>query len=310
MNVRDQRLCRRCPEPPNLRTLLRAATGRLPLPAPLLLLSPLVAFLLFFFVAPFVMNFIVSFRAGAPGAAVSGQVSLRNYVRLVTDAYYLRVILQTFLLGFVCTFLTFLLGYPCAYFIAKSRASLKGFYMFVVITPLLTSIVIRSYGWILVLGRTGFVNSILRLLGIIEEPVDLIYNWIGVVIAVTHVLLPFMILSIASVIEGIPESLEESAMILGANRWKSFQRVTFPLSLEGVATGAIIVFMLTIGSFVTVLLVGGEKTMVMGVLIYQQIAITFDRAFASSIGSLLLLILLALLYGQARWLQVRGRRAG
>jgi len=109
------------------------------------------------------------------------------------------------------------------------------------------------------------------------------------VIAITHVLLPFM--------------------ILGADRWRTFRRVTFPLSLEGVATGAVIVFMLTIGSFVTVLLVGGEKTMVMGVLIYQQIAITFDRAFASALGSVLLLIALFLLYLQARWLQVRGRRA-
>ncbi len=289
----------------NARTL---SLGRLPrVPAPGLLLAPLVAFLLFFFVAPFLMNFVVSFR---PGGRAGAALSLRNYVRLVTDAYYLKVIVQTFALGFACTFLTFLLGYPCAYFIAKCRPTLKGLCMFVVITPLLTSIVIRSYGWILILGRTGFVNSILKFLGIIEDPLDLIYNWIGVIIAVTHVLLPFMILSVASVIEGIPESLEESAMILGANRWKSFRRVTFPLSLEGVATGAVIVFMLTIGSFVTVLLVGGEKTMVMGVLIYQQIAITFDRGFASSIGSVLLLISLLLLYLQARWLRVRGRRAG
>ena len=97
-------------------------------------------------------------------------------------------------------------------------------------------------------------------------------------------------------------------MILGASRWQAFRRVTFPLSLEGIATGSVIVFMLTIGSFVTVLLVGGDNTMVMGVLIYQQIAITFDRAFAGSLGSLLLLISLVLLYLQSRWLQVRGRR--
>jgi putative spermidine/putrescine transport system permease protein len=178
----------------------------------------------------------------------------------------------------------------------------------VVITPLLTSIIIRSYGWILVLGRKGFVNAVLDWLGLVAEPVDLIYNWTGVVIAVTHVLLPFMILSIASVLEGLPDALEESAMILGASRWQAFRRVTFPLSLEGIATGSVIVFMLTIGSFVTVLLVGGDKTMVMGVLIYQQIAITFDRAFAGSLGSLLLLISLVLLYLQSRWLQVRGRR--
>jgi putative spermidine/putrescine transport system permease protein len=274
---------------------------------PLWLLAPLSAVLLVFFVAPFLMNFLVSLRAWAPGAEAPAGWSARNYVRLLTDPYYLRVIGQTFGLGFACTLATLVLGYPCAYFIAKSRSSLRGLYLFVVITPLLTSIVIRSYGWILILGRTGFVNATLQGLGITREPIDLIYNWTGVVIAVTHVLLPFMILSVASVLEGLPDSLEESAMILGASRWQTFRRVTFPLSLEGIATGAVIVFMLTIGSFVTVLLVGGEKTMVMGVLIYQQIAITFDRAFAGSLGSLLLGISLVLLYVQSRWLQVRGR---
>jgi putative spermidine/putrescine transport system permease protein len=277
--------------------------------APCLLLFPLVAFLLFFFVAPFLMNLLVSFRPGPPGGTGGGALSLRHYQRLATDPYYLRVIGQTFALGFACTFLTFVLGYPCAYFIAKTRSRWKGLCMFVVIAPLLTSIVIRSYGWILVLGRTGFVNSALQALGVTGEPIDLIYNWTGVLIALTHVLLPFMILSVASVVEGIHESLEESAMILGANRWQTFRRITFPLSLEGVATGGVIVFMLAIGSFVTVLLVGGEKTMVMGVLIYQQIAITFDRAFAGSLGTVLLLISLGLLYVQARWLGVRGRRA-
>lgn len=284
--------------------MIAAARRRL---EPVWLLAPLVAVLLFFFVAPFLMNLLVSLRTWTPGAEAATAWSLRNYARLLTDPYYLKVMWQTFALGFVCTLATLILGYPCAYFIARSRSSLKGLYMFVVIAPLLTSIIIRSYGWILVLGRTGFVNSTLQGLGLIKEPIDLIYNWIGVVIAVTHVLLPFMILSVASVLEGLPDALEESAMILGASRWQTFRRVTFPLSLEGIATGAVIVFMLTIGSFVTVLLVGGEKTMVMGVLIYQQISITFDRAFAGSLGSLLLGISLVLLYVQSRWLQVRGR---
>jgi putative spermidine/putrescine transport system permease protein len=286
--------------------MIAAARRRL---EPVWLLAPLVAVLLFFFVAPFLMNLLVSLRTWTPGAEAPTAWSLRNYVRLLTDPYYLKVMWQTFALGFVCTLATLILGYPCAYFIARSRSSLKGLYMFVVIAPLLTSIIIRSYGWILVLGRTGFVNSTLQGLGLTREPIDLIYNWIGVVIAVTHVLLPFMILSVASVLEGLPDALEESAMILGASRWQTFRRVTFPLSLEGIATGAVIVFMLTIGSFVTVLLVGGEKTMVMGVLIYQQISITFDRAFAGSLGSLLLGISLVLLYVQSRWLQVRGRSA-
>ena len=133
----------------------------------------------------------------------------------------------------------------------------------------------------------------------------LLYNWFGVTVGLTHVLLPYMILTLASVIEGIPESLEDSAAVLGANWWARFHHILFPMSLEGVGAGVTLVFMLAIGSFVSVLLLGGSDTQILPLLIYQQV-VFINNNFAAALGMYLLAISLALLYVQARAFRVRG----
>lgn len=272
--------------------------------APVLLLAPVSLVLLLFFVLPFCYNFLDSLQ---PSPIIGGQgPSLANYVKLATDSYYLGVLLRTFVLGLSITVLCFLLGYPCAYFIARSNSRLKGFYIFMVISPLVVSIIIRTFGWLVLLGKQGLINSLLLGLGIIHQPLTLVYNWTGVVIALTHVLLPYMILSIAAVLENLPRNVEEAARVLGASPWQAFLRVTLPLSFEGIGTGAILVFMLTVGSFVTVLLLGGTETMVLPLLIYQQVSVTADERFASALGTVLLLVGLATLYLQTRLFRVRG----
>src|SRR5262249_54507808 len=169
---------------------------------------------------------------------------------------------------------------------------------------LVVSIVIRSYGWMVLLGRAGTVNTVLLALGLADRPLPLMYNWFGVIVALTHVLLPFMILTLASVIEGIPESLEDTAAVLGG-WWSRFRHVILPLSMEGVGAGVTLVFMLTIGSFVSILLLGGSDTLVLPLLIYQQISL-LNNNFAAALGMLLLVLSLALLYAQARVFRVRG----
>lgn len=260
-----------------------------------------------FFVAPFLVNLAVSFRVTAPGSPAG--FTLRHYVRLLADPYYLGVIVQTFLLGVVVTLVTLVLGYPLALALSRLQGRAKGIALVMLIAPLLVSIIVRSYGWLVVLGRTGLVNQVLRGLGLIEDPLVLVYNWTGVVIALTHVLLPFMVLPVASVLEGIDPALEEAARVHGATRWRTFRRIIFPLSLEGVATGCVLTFMLTIGSFVTVLLLGGKGTMVLPLLVYQEVTVTSDFGFASAIATVLLVVALVLLYVQVRCLQVRGSTA-
>lgn len=276
---------------------------------PWLLLVPIITFLLVFYLAPFL--WIVGESLMPNPLRYPGQsIGFMNYTRLLFDSYYLRIILQTFLLGFVITGCSFLLGYPCAYFIARTRSRRKPFFVFMVITPLMVSIIIRSYGWLVLLGNAGLLNTLLLSLGVVQQPVQLMYNWIGVGIALVHVLLPFMILAITSVLEGIDTSVEEAARVLGANRWQTFLRITLPLSIEGVGAGCTLVFMLTIGSFVTILLVGGTDTMVLPLLIYQQITVAFDNNFAAAIGTLLLLISVGILYLQARLFRIRGKTGG
>jgi putative spermidine/putrescine transport system permease protein len=271
----------------------------------ILCLIPLLVLLLAFFVLPFGVMLYQSLFLSLLQAPAGSPPTLANYVKLFGDVFYLKVLLQTLLLGVVVTALALVIGYPVAYVLARTRSRWRQLLVFLVISPLVVSIVIRSYGWMVLLGRAGTVNTTLQALGIVDHPLPLMYNWFGVVVALTHVLLPFMILTLASVIEGIPESLEDTAAVLGAGWWARFRHVVLPLSMEGVGAGVTLVFMLTIGSFVSVLLLGGSDTLILPLLIYQQV-ILINNNFAAALGMLLLAISVVLLYAQARAFRVRG----
>ena len=270
-----------------------------------LCLIPLLVLLLAFFVLPFGVMLYQSFFLSLLQAPAGSPPTLANYAKVFGDFFYLRVLLQTLALGVVVTGLTLVIGYPVAYFLARAPARSRRLLILLVISPLVVSIVIRSYGWMVLLGRAGTVNTVLQALGLIDKPLALMYNWFGVVVALTQVLLPFMILTLASVIEGIPESLEDTAAVLGAGWWERFRYVVLPLSMEGVGAGITLVLMLTIGSFVSVLLLGGSDTLILPLLIYQQV-ILLNNNFAAALGMLLLGISVVLLYVQARAFRIRG----
>ncbi len=276
------------------------------MPPYLWLLLPSALFIALFFALPFATVIVASFQHG-PLHPQAGQLTLRNHWRFVRDGYYWLVVARTFGLGLGVAAVCVLLGYPCAYAIARSTSRWKAIYIFLVISPLVTSIVIRSYAWIVLLGQNGILNTLLLEHGILEQPLHLIYNWTGVVIALTHVLLPYSILSIASVLETIDPRIEEAARVLGASRWRTLWRITLPLSVEGIGTAAILVFMLGIGSFVTVWLLGGTGTTVLSLLIYQQITVAFDNNFAAVLGTFLVVSSAVILYAGARCFRVRGR---
>jgi len=270
-----------------------------------LCLIPLLVLLLAFFVLPFGVMLYQSFFLSLLQAPAGSPPTLANYAKVFGDFFYLRVLLQTLALGVAVTALTLVLGYPVAYFLARAAARSRRLLILLVIAPLVVSIVIRSYGWMVLLGRAGTVNTVLQALGLIDRPLPLMYNWFGVVVALTQVLLPFMILTLASVIEGIPESLEDTAAVLGAGWWQRFRHVVLPLSMEGVGAGTTLVLTLTIGSFVSVLLLGGSDTLILPLLIYQQV-ILLNNNFAAALGMLLLALSVMLLYVQARAFRIRG----
>ena len=255
-------------------------------------LWPSLLFLAVFFAGPLLVNLMESLRGP------DGSQGLSQYVRIFGDAYYLTVIGQTLFFGFVITVACVLLGYPLGYAVARAEGALKVVLIFLVITPLLINVVVRSFGWMVILGGSGAVNATLRALGL--APLNLMYNWTGVGIAMVHVLLPFMALSVAGSVETLDRRAEEAARVLGASPARVLWHVTLPMSAPGILTGSILCFTLAIGSFVTVLLLGKTSTMVMPLLIYQQLTVASDWPFAAAMGVTLLGLVTIVLWLQRR----------
>lgn len=248
-------------------------------PVGLLLCLPAVLFLLAFFVGPLLLNLAKSLQP--PGGFGASQ-----YVRALGDSYYLGVLGATVALSACVTIGTLVIGFPLALAIARSSGATKSLLIFLVVTPLLINVVVRTFGWMVILGRSGMLNAILRGLGF--EGVDIANGWFAIGLALVHVLLPFMVLSIASTLEGIDGSLEDAATTLGASPMRTFYHVILPLSMQGVVTGTLLVFALSMGSFVTVMLMGSNATMVLPLLIYQQLTVASDWPFAAALGNILL----------------------
>lgn len=198
-------------------------------------------------------------------------------------------------IGLAVTVLSLLLGYPAAYAMAKIRR--PGFLVLVYVvlfSPILVSVVVRTYGWLLLLSKTGFVNFVLKRAGLTTEPVSLIFNTTGIVIAMVHILLPFMIFPLLSVITQLPADLREAAADLGASRWQTLWKVTLPLTVPGIVSGCQIVFTLTISAFVTPFLMGGGKVQILSGLIYRDME-AVNLAFASVVAFVLLGLAVAIL---------------
>lgn len=270
------------------------------LPRAALLCLPVAAFLLVFFLTPLVLNGFTSLR-GADGA-----FSLRSYVRLLGDPYYLGVTANTLWVSALVTFAALVIGYPVAYVLANHAGRLAPLVIFLLIAPLLTSTIMRTYGWQVLFARRGMLNVLLRDWGVIERPLAILQQALSVYIGLVHVLVPFMVLSIAAVLQNIDPKLKESARVLGAGRLRTFWSVTLPLSLDGVATGSILTFMVANGSFVTMLLLGDGKVVTLPVLIFQQFTLTRDMHFASAMGNVLLAVAVACLSLQLRLVRRRG----
>ena len=220
--------------------------------------------------------------------------TLEHYVRIFAEPLYLKTLLRTLQVGFIVTVASFLLGYPVAYFMAQAKGRRALVISAFVMVPLWTSILVRSYAWIVILQRNGILNSLLTQTGLIEHPLRLIYTEFAVMLAMTHVLMPFMILPIFSSLRAIPQELPRAALNLGASRWTVFFRVILPLSLPGVFAGALMTFILALGFYVTPALVGGPSTLMMATLIGQQTTQLLNWPFAGALSAMLLVTTLVL----------------
>lgn len=251
----------------------------------LLMLAPAVLLLAVLFVYPLFGMVARSFYTTQP--------TLANYTEILTNDFYHQVMGLTFRLAAAATLICLLLGYPVAYVLAHARPRTVRLLMIAVVLPYFTSVIVRTFAWIVLLGREGIVNQYLLALKIISRPIDLLYNEFAVLVGMTYVLLPFMVLTLYTVMQGIDQRLVRAAYSLGASRFFAFIRVFLPLSLPGVAGGVLLVFIMGVGFFITPALMGGPTEMTIPMLIEREVEITLNWSFASALATILMLVTLS-----------------
>lgn len=270
-------------------------------PAQALLLLPLLALFIGFFIVPLFVMLVISLLSGNPVSDDNVHFTLANYQKLFSDELYIDVLIDTMKIGVVTTAFTVLIGYPLAYQLARARnPKIRTLLLVAILSPMLTGIVVRTYAWMALLSDHGIINSGLQSIGVTESPLPLMYNTFGVVVALVHIFVPFMVLTVTGVVSKIDIRLEEAARSLGASTFKSFMEVTLPLSMPGVLAGSLLVFSLAISSYVTPILMGGFSVLTLPILIYQQLSGVFNFAFAAALSFLLLLVSLIIVIAYFR----------
>ena len=258
-----------------------------------LLATPAAALLGVFFVLPILMVLSFAFfRMGVPSLAT---LDTSAWARLLVDDYYLGLAGRTLRLGIVVTLVTLVVGYPLAIAIDAAPRRWRAWLVLALVLPLMTSVVVRSFGWLVILGRNGPVIQWLREFELVDRRFQLAYTQTGVTIAMVQVLLPYMVLTLLAVIGQIDRRLVEAARAMGASWWTALARVTLPLSLPGVVAGSVLVFAVTVGSFITPVLIGGLKLPVLASGIYASAISENDWPMAAAQSIALFLVVLAVL---------------
>jgi spermidine/putrescine transport system permease protein len=269
-------------------------------------LGPPNAWLILFFMLPMVTMVLYSFWRLVDYEIVA-EFTLRNYQRLTGDLY-ITVFWRTIRISVIVTVISLIIGYPVAYYLARKVKRFRLTLLMLIILPLWTSYLVRTYAWMLLLGTNGVINKALLGIGLVDEPVSwLLYSDFAVTVALVHIYMPYLILPIYAVLEKLDASLFEAAKDLGGGRLRTFIHVTLPLSLPGIATGCIFVFIPSMGSFVTPELLGGTRSILVGSIIAQQFGVAYEYPFGSAMALVVMAIILffaalALRFGRPRGL--------
>jgi putative spermidine/putrescine transport system permease protein len=260
-----------------------------------------------FFALPALGLVSYSFLTQAADGTVGLPLTLEHYRHFFATPLYTQVLLTTLRISLVTTAIAVILAYPVALVMVRSTPLIRQAITVIVIAPLVVSVVVRTYGWQLILGNgpTGILNWLLLNSGIIGSPIALLYSEAAVVIGSLHVFFPMMVLPLASALGKIDPKIEDAARTLGATSWRTFRRVTLPLSIPGLTVGCTLVFSLTAGSFVTPAILGGTAGQMLGVLVEQQFLIVYNWPFGAACATVLVAIVLAVNYASIRILDRR-----
>ena len=252
-----------------------------------LLLAPTSILYLVTFFIPLITLVVMSFSKFESSVTTVG-FYLNNYEKILTDGITLKIFFQTVELSLIITLFCLLLGYPVAMLMRRVGPKARLWILLLVVSPLLTSIIVRNVAWVLILGRSGMINDVLISWGLISKPLPLMYNTFGVVLAVVHVYLSFMVLPLFAALSSINNSLEEAAASLGAKPLSIFLNVTLPLSLPGIMAGCTLVFILSMGVYLTPVIMGGNFVVTLPMLIEDAVRNRYNWPEASAMALLLL----------------------
>ena len=254
------------------------------------LVLPLAALFVAFFVAPLIVLVALSLTADTAAWTAA------NYVKFFTDRFNYSILWDTLFLGLKATLVCLLFGYPIAWICARASARWQSVLVFLVILPILTSVVVRTFAWIVILGRQGILNQVALGLGLTHEPLRLLYTEPGVIMVLAQVQMPLMVLPILTVLTKLDPNLADASHVLGAGEWRTLWRVTLPLSLPGVIAGCILTYSACVTAFVTQTLIGGARLIYMPLNIYQQAIGANNWPFAAAISVIFMLAVLIVVY--------------
>ena len=273
---------------------------------PVLFVAPLALVMLAMFVWPLLESVVNSFHPHTPGGVGRSEWTLANYAKLV-DTYYLGVLWRTFRISAITALVTAVLAFPMAWYISELRPRAQTYWLLLFVTPWMVNVAVKAFGWSLILGVNGMINRALRELGLIESPMRLMFNELGIVIGLVHGHFMFVLLPLWAALANFDRTLIWAASNLGATSWQVFTRVVLPLTLPALMAGMIINFTMNMTAFATPALLGGSRARVMSYLAYEVNLVDLNWPLGAAMAMLLLIITLACIVA-GQQVTVSGRR--
>jgi putative spermidine/putrescine transport system permease protein len=272
---------------------------------PYWLSAPSVVMMLAFVALPLVITLSLSIYPFMAGGGVGDHVTIANYAELVSDDYYLVIFGRTFGMAILVTLISILIGVPEAYVLSRLSERWRAVSIVIVLGPMLISVVVRTLGWAVLLGNEGVINKVLLAAGLINEPVKMMFTFTGVIIALVHVLVPFMVLAVWASLQKLDAATEQAAESLGAGLWTVLSRIVFPQVIPGVLSGGLIVFALAASAFATPAIIGGRRLKVVPTTIYDEFLGNLNWPLGAALAVVLVAIVLIVSMGMNRLIERR-----
>jgi len=273
--------------------------------APFLLTGPALLVFLGLVIIPLGMTVLLSFYDWGQYKGIVPEFTLKNWIEVFTDSYFFEIFMRTFRIAILVTLAAIIIGVPEAYILNRMSPAWRSAFLLAIIGPLLVSVVARTLGWALLLGSTGLVNQGLIALGLIKTPLEFMFTETGVVIALIHVLIPFMILAVWASLQRLDPQIENAALSLGAGRVTIWRRVILPQIVPGILSGSIIVFALAASAFASPAIIGGRRLKVASTLAYDEFLNTLNWPLGAAVATLLLVALVLITVGSNRLIERR-----